>query len=344
MRVRIYERLEPRRRAGLPAFRSGELLARLVDDVDSIQDLLLRVLPAFAIAVIVGLLAVAIEIPDAARGGGDPGGPHWRSRSLRSRGLPARLAARSAAREAGSTRRAVRVRSWSCSLGAPELMVNGTLDRGARAHIGSRRRARLASRGPADARRGSGRALRALLSGLAMWGSLTVGVAAVASGRIDGVLLAGLALVPLAAFELISPVPAATQALEGVRSSRRASAGGARGAGPRQGPRPPTGTRLGTRLATRAWPAGPPSRPGALGAEQRRSRPGPSVRAWRWSARAAQARRRSRGALLRFLPYPRLDRPGRHRDRRARRRGRPRGSSASWPRTPTCSTPRSRRT
>ena len=59
VRVRIYERLEQLAPAGLPAFRSGDLLTRLVQDVDSLQDLLVRVLPPFAIALIVGGGAVA---------------------------------------------------------------------------------------------------------------------------------------------------------------------------------------------------------------------------------------------------------------------------------------------
>ena len=48
------------RRSALPAFRSGDLLARLVHDVDSLQDLLLRVVPPFAIAVLVGAATVAL--------------------------------------------------------------------------------------------------------------------------------------------------------------------------------------------------------------------------------------------------------------------------------------------
>ncbi|MFF1695449.1 ABC transporter transmembrane domain-containing protein [Streptomyces sp. NPDC058257] len=43
-RTRVYEALVPLAPAGTPAFRSGDLLARLVDDVDAAQDLLLRVL------------------------------------------------------------------------------------------------------------------------------------------------------------------------------------------------------------------------------------------------------------------------------------------------------------
>ena len=52
---------------GLPAFRSGDLLARLVHDVDSLQDLLLRVVPPFAIAAIVGRGHRHLGLVDAAR-------------------------------------------------------------------------------------------------------------------------------------------------------------------------------------------------------------------------------------------------------------------------------------
>ena len=48
------------RRSGLPAFGSGELLARLIGDVDSLQDLLLRVVPPFAIALLVGAATVGL--------------------------------------------------------------------------------------------------------------------------------------------------------------------------------------------------------------------------------------------------------------------------------------------
>ena len=60
LRVNVYERLERLAPLGLPAFRSGDLLARLIHDVDSLQDLLLRVVPAFAIAVIVGAATVGL--------------------------------------------------------------------------------------------------------------------------------------------------------------------------------------------------------------------------------------------------------------------------------------------
>ena len=58
-----------------------------------------------------------------------------------------------------------------------------------------------------------------LLTGLAVWGAIVVGVPAVDEGRLDGVFLAVVVLIPLAAFELVAGLPAATQALERVRRS-----------------------------------------------------------------------------------------------------------------------------
>ena len=60
LRVRVYQRLERLAPAGLPAFRRGDLLARIVQDVDSLQDLVIRVIPPFGIAVLVGSLTVAL--------------------------------------------------------------------------------------------------------------------------------------------------------------------------------------------------------------------------------------------------------------------------------------------
>ena len=61
---------------------------------------------------------------------------------------------------------------------------------------------------------GVGLALTTALAGLASWGALTLGVHACHAGSLNGALLAVLALVPLAAFELASPLPAATQSLQ----------------------------------------------------------------------------------------------------------------------------------
>ncbi len=66
---------------------------------------------------------------------------------------------------------------------------------------------------------GVGGALVTLLAGLAVWGVLIAGVPAVRSGRLPGPLLAVVALVPLALFEMVNGLPAAAQMLERVRGS-----------------------------------------------------------------------------------------------------------------------------
>src|ERR1700761_7813228 len=60
LRVRVFERLEVVAPAGLPAFRRGDLVARFVDDVDSLQDVVLRVLQPFLVALLVGAGTVAV--------------------------------------------------------------------------------------------------------------------------------------------------------------------------------------------------------------------------------------------------------------------------------------------
>ena len=60
LRVRVYEQLERVAPAGLPLFRRGDLVARVVDDVDSLQDVVLRVIQPFAVATLVGSVTVAV--------------------------------------------------------------------------------------------------------------------------------------------------------------------------------------------------------------------------------------------------------------------------------------------
>ena len=216
LRVRLYERLERLAPLGLPAFRSGDLLARLVHDVDALQDLILRVLPPFAIALLVGIATVvlmAAMLPLAAiillvalllAGTLVP----W---------LTSRLAQRTEARQAHA-RGELTAAAVDLLEGAPELAVNGAT----RAHVARALQAdaQLTRSASASARTaGVGQGLTSLCSGLAMWGCLVVGVAAVHEGRLEGVLLAGLALIPLVAFELVAPLPAATQTLQRVRRS-----------------------------------------------------------------------------------------------------------------------------
>jgi thiol reductant ABC exporter CydC subunit len=216
LRVGVYRRLERLAPLGLPAFRSGDLLARLIHDVDSLQDLLLRVVPPFAIALIVGTATVVLMwlmLPAA--------GAILLVALLIAGILVPWLTGRLAAR-AEVTLASARSQLTSSVVdlieGAPELIVNGAAvaqqNRAMQADAEVTRIARASARTA-----GVGQGLTSLCSGLAMWGALIVGVAAVHSGQLNGVLLAGLALIPLVAFEIVSGLPAATQTLQRVRRS-----------------------------------------------------------------------------------------------------------------------------
>ena len=216
LRVRIYERLERLAPLGLPAFRSGELLARLVQDVDSLQDLLLRVLPPFAIALLVGTATVVLEwlmLPAA-------GAILLAALLLAGVLVPwltGTLAACAESRQAAA-RGELSAAVLDLLEGAPELLVNGATAAQLRRTRSTDAEVTRIARATARTA-GVGQGLTSLCSGLAMWGALLVGVAAVHAGNLDGVLLAGIALIPLVAFELIAGLPTATQTLQRVRRS-----------------------------------------------------------------------------------------------------------------------------
>ena len=97
--------------------------------------------------------------------------------------------------------------------GAPELLVMGAIGEQLGRLDDSDSRLREVARQGAGTT-GIGLGLTTALAGLASWGALTLGVDATHAGSLNGALLGVLALVPLAAFELASPLPAATQALQ----------------------------------------------------------------------------------------------------------------------------------
>jgi thiol reductant ABC exporter CydC subunit len=216
IRVSLYTRLERLAPLGLPAFRSGDLLARLVHDVDALQDLLLRVVGPFAIALGVGAATVALvwsmlpaagEILLAALVIAATLVP-W---------LTGRLAARGEKRQA-SARAELTSSVVDLIEGAPELIVGGGASQQLRHTLAADSLLTRIARSSARTA-GIGQGLTSLCCGLAMWGALLVGVAAVHAGRLDGVLLAGLALIPLVSFELVTGLPTATQTLQRVRRS-----------------------------------------------------------------------------------------------------------------------------
>ncbi len=214
LRVRVYQRLEALAPTGLPVFRRGDLVARFVDDVDSLQDVALRVLEPFAVAALVGLGTVAVMwwfLPTA-------GLVLLAALTLSAVLVPwitGRLARRAEAAQA-TARGALAGDLVDLIEGAPELVVLGAADGQLEQITSSDARLRSLARQSAGTA-GVGLALTTVLAGLASWGALTLGVHATHQGHLDGTLLAVLALVPLAAFELVSPLPTATQAFQRCR-------------------------------------------------------------------------------------------------------------------------------
>ena len=178
-----------------------------------------------------------------------------------------------------------------------------------------------------------------------MWGALVVGVSAVHAGHLNGVLLAGLALIPLVAFELVAGLPArnpdaparAPLGRTGVRGDGHAGAGRRARA---------SRSRFRRRRIRCACAACAPD----IRARERWALAGVDLDLEPGQARGRRGpeRRRQVDARGGAAAVPRL-RAGlgharRRGDRRSRRRCSAGGSSGWSPRTPTCSTARSRRT
>ncbi|WP_037574401.1 thiol reductant ABC exporter subunit CydD [Phaeacidiphilus oryzae] len=214
---RALERLAPAGGRGL--WRRGDLLSRLVEDVDAVQDHFLRfVLPAAsAILVCAGtVLAVGLLLPAA-------GAAVAAGLLLAGLAVPllASRVSRNTERRLAPAKGALATQVVELLAGAEELTVAGALpERLRRLRETDAGLVRLAGRSAGT--EGLGAGLVALLSGLTVAGCAAIGVAATASGRIHGVLLAVLILTPLAAFEAVAGLPAAAQARQrGVRAAER---------------------------------------------------------------------------------------------------------------------------
>ncbi|MFI8323585.1 thiol reductant ABC exporter subunit CydD [Streptomyces sp. NPDC085529] len=216
LRVSVYARLERIAPAGLRRARRGDLLARLVHDVDALQDYWLRwLLPAGA-ALVVGLGAVGFTawlLPEA----GAVLAVGLLVAGVLVPPLGAALARR-AERRLAPARGALATAVADPLRGCAELTVAGALrDRLDRARAADGTLTGIASRQSAAAALGAG--LSALVCGLTVVAAAFVGVQAVRDGRLDGVALAVVVLTPLAAFEAVTGLPLAVQYRRRVRHS-----------------------------------------------------------------------------------------------------------------------------
>lgn len=208
LRVAVYARLERIAPAGLGRTRRGDLLSRLVADVDTLQDYWLRWMLPAATAVLVGTGAVGFTawlLPEAGA---------VLAVGLLVAGVGVPLAggafARRAEQQLAPARGTLATRVVDLLRGTAELTVAGALPRRlASTRDADRTLTRIAARQAAATALGGG--LSALVCGLTVVGAAAVGVHAVSEGRLDGVCLAVVVLTPLAAFEAVSALPLAVQ-------------------------------------------------------------------------------------------------------------------------------------
>ena len=202
-RAQVYEAVEPLAPAQLEDTRRGDLLARFVGDVDSLQNMYLRGLEPPLVALIAGTASVvvaAIFLPAAGL---------VLVLGLLLGGIAVPLAASSISRRTSGrfadARGALSAELVETLAGSAELAAFG-VERD-RIRLVRRTDSRLvrASRRAALAD-GLGDGLRLLVTGLTVAGVLAVSVQAHSDGRLDGVLIALLALLALAAFEAIQPL------------------------------------------------------------------------------------------------------------------------------------------
>jgi ATP-binding cassette subfamily C protein CydCD len=208
LRVAVHRRLERLAPAGLRRTRRGDLLSRLVADVDSLQDYFLRWLLPVGAALLVGAGSIGFTawlLPEAgavlaagllAAGAGVP--------------LLSGRVSRRTERQLAPARGILTTRVVDLLAGTAELTVAGALPRRLRAaREADRVLTRLASQSSAAV--GTGAGITALISGLTVTAIAWTGVRAVADGRLAEVALAVVVLTPLAAFEAVAGLPAAVQ-------------------------------------------------------------------------------------------------------------------------------------
>ncbi|MCL6297361.1 thiol reductant ABC exporter subunit CydD [Streptomyces kronopolitis] len=208
VRVAVFRRLERLAPAGLAGRRRGDLLSRLVADVDAVQDYFLRWLLPVGAAVLVGAGAVGFTgwlLPQA-------GAILAAGLLLAGVGVPllSGALARRAERQLAPARGRLSTRVVEVLTGTAELTVAGALTARTEAvRRADRDLTALAARSAAVA--GTGAGLSALLCGLTTAAASVAGVQAVHAGRLEGVALAVVVLTPLAAFEAVTGLPLAVQ-------------------------------------------------------------------------------------------------------------------------------------
>ena len=218
LRSWFYIHLEPLAPSRLMMFRSGDLLNRIVSDIDALDNLYLRVLSPSAVALVTSLLVVAFLWIF------DPGVALSTALYLGVAGFGVTAAALKLGDPCGQeiARRTAELRVGVIDMlqGLAELLIFDA-DHHHLENVKLSSRALLKSQARMSHIRGLSLALVTLISGLAVLTALYLAVDLVKSDLLNGANLALIALAILASFEAVLPLPTAYQNLGRTREAGR---------------------------------------------------------------------------------------------------------------------------
>ncbi len=211
LRVWFYEAIEPLAPARLMEHRSGDLLSRVVSDVETLQHFYVRAVAPPIVAVVVALAVGGFLYRF------DPAltGTLWVFLVTAGVGVPflTRLLSHKAGQHMVIERAALNTWLVDSIQGMAELLAFGQESRQFERIRSAHRRLRRAQMRMALVA-ALHNALGALLANLGMWAVLVATIPLVSQGRLDGVYLAMLTLAALVSFEAVLPLPLAAQHLE----------------------------------------------------------------------------------------------------------------------------------
>lgn len=218
LRTRVFSALVPLAPSQLRAMRRGDLLSRLISDVEAVEEVGVRVVVPAIAALVVGAAAVgftAVLLPGAAVS-------LMAALLLGGVGVPCVvvLADRRAARRTSRARAQLTTAVVELIEGAPELVVYGAMDAArARAYDADRELSRLERRSASGL--AAGTALSVAATGIALWSAIAIGIPAVRAGTLGGVLFVVVVLLAWSTPDVVADLPGVGQHVTRARESAR---------------------------------------------------------------------------------------------------------------------------
>lgn len=218
LRAWFYEKLEPLAPARLMNFRSGDLLARIIGDVETLENFYVRIVSPPLTAIVVGFFTaifLASFYPLLA--------PVYLTFYL-SLGLIlpilAQTTSRKSAEQTISLRADLQTRLVDGIQGMADLIAYGRADERLKQIASNANEYGNAQRRMARVT-GIHSALGTLLTNLGMWTILFLTIPQIINGNLAGPMLASLTLLTLASFEAVLPLPLAAQMWNSAREAAR---------------------------------------------------------------------------------------------------------------------------